>query len=231
MSDQRKTVATILVTLGVIGLVVGIGVTAFVAGRAARTVDQVDQVIDGVVDAVDAEGEFTRVGEVTVESLRNLAELTTVEVVEYTTVEKGNDEGLLNWAVGDKVEMFAVARIGAGVDLETLDPEDIFSDPATGRAIIRIPEAKITYVAVDNERTVVYNRETGLFTKGDPDLERSARITAEEALVAQALENDLLGEAEDRAKVVLEDLLGILGYTDVTVVITPSGEVDEDTTP
>ncbi len=231
MSDQRKTVATILVTLGVIGLVVGIGVTAFVAGRAARTVDQVDQVIDGVVDAVEAEGEFTRVGEVTVESLRNLAELTTVEVVEYTTVEKGNDEGLLNWAVGDKVEMFAVARIGAGVDLETLDPEDIFSDPATGRAIIRIPEAGITYVAVDNERTVVYNRETGLFTKGDPDLERSARITAEEALVAQALEDDLLGDAEDRAKVVLEDLLAMLGYTDVTVVITPSGEVDEDTTP
>lgn len=231
MSDQRKTLATILVTLGVIALVVGIGVTAFVAGRAARTVDRVDQAIDGVVDAVDAEGEFTRVGEVTVESLRNLAELTTVEVVEYTTVEKGNDEGLLNWAVGDKVEMFAVARIGAGVDLEALDPEDVFSDPLTGRAIIRIPEAEITYVAVDNERTVVYNRETGLFTKGDPDLERSARITAEEALVAQALDNDLLGDAEDRAKIVLEDLLDMLGYTDVTVVITPSDDVDEDTTP
>jgi len=227
MSESRKNLATVLITLGVLGLIVGIGVTAFVAGRAARAVDQVDQAIEGVVDAVDAEGAYTRVGEITVESLKNLAELTTVEVVEYTTVEKGNDEGILNWAVGDKVEMFAVARIGAGVDLDALEEGDVFADPTSGRAIIRIPEASITYVAVDNERTVVYNRETGLFTKGDPNLERAARITAEQELVAQALEDDILDQAEDRAQVVLEDLLGMLGYTDVTVVVTPSEATDE----
>ncbi len=226
MSDRRATIATVLVTLGVIAMVVGIGVTAFVAGRAARTVDQVDEAIDQVVDGVTAEGEYTRVGEVTVESIRNLAELTTIEVVEYTTVEKGNDEGILNWAVGEKLEMFAVARIGAGVDLDQLEDDDVFADPTTGRVIIRLPAADITYVAVDNERSHVYNRETGVFTKGDPDLERAARITAEEELVDQALADDILGQAEDRAEVVLEDLLESLGYTDIRVVVAEA-EVPE----
>jgi hypothetical protein len=168
------------------------------------------------------------VGDVTVESIRNLAELTTVEYVEYTTVEKGRDDGILNWATGDKIEMFAVARIGAGVDLGGLEEGDIFADPETRRAIIRIPEADITYVAVDNERTVVYNRETGIFTSGDPDLERAARITAEAELVDQALQDDILGEAEDRAEMILEDLLESLGYTDVNVIVVPA---DNSSTP
>ena len=232
MTD-RKTIATVLVTLGALVLIVGIGVTAFVAGRAARAVDAVDERIDQAIDAVDAEGDFERVGQVTIESIQNLAELTTVEYVEYTTVEKGRDEGLLNWATGEKIELFAVARIGAGVDLGALDEEDVFADPASGQAIIRIPEADITYVAVDNERSVVYNRETGIFTKGDPDLERAARITAEGELVDQALENDILDEAESRAETILEDLLESLGYDDVTIVVVPADEtaVPASTTP
>lgn len=219
MSDRRATTATVLVTLGAVALIVGIGVTAFVAGRAARTVDEVDQAIDEVVDDVTADGEYTVVGEVTVESIQNLAELTTIEMVEYTTVEKGNDEGLLNWAVGEKLEMFAVARIGAGIDLEQLEEEDVVADPETGRVTIRLPAADITYVDVDNQRTHVYNRETGIFTKGDPDLERAARITAEDQLVDQAIANDILGEAEDRAETVLGDLLESLGYTSIDIEI------------
>jgi hypothetical protein len=219
MSDRRATTATVLVTLGAVALIVGIGVTAFVAGRAARTVDEVDQAIDEVVDNVTPDGEYTVVGEVTVESIQNLAELTTIEMVEYTTVEKGNDEGLLNWAVGEKLEMFAVARIGAGIDLDLLDEEDVVADPESGRVTIRLPAAAITYVDVDNERTHVYNRETGIFTKGDPDLERAARITAEDELVDQAIASDILGQAEDRAETVLGDLLESLGYTSIDIEI------------
>ena len=37
-------------------------------------------------------------------------------MVEYTTIEKGNDFGWLNWARGDRIFLFAVARIGAGVE-------------------------------------------------------------------------------------------------------------------
>ncbi|HEY5651334.1 MAG TPA: DUF4230 domain-containing protein, partial [Acidimicrobiia bacterium] len=69
------------------------------------------------------------------------------------------------------------------------------------------------------EATHVYNRDTGVFTKGDPDLERSARLAAEEVLLTQALDAGLLERAEERAVSVIEGLIRSLGYTDVTVVV------------
>ena len=117
--------------------------------------------------------------------------------------------------------MLVVARIGAGVDLAQVTEEDIFIDPEIGRAVVRIPSAEITYVAPDTEATQVYDRDTGLFTKGDPQLERAARLAAEEVLTLQALEGGLLQMAEERAVVVLTNLIEGLGYDDVEVVVKP----------
>ena len=200
--------------LGLIAIVVVLGllITSYVVGRGAR-------VASDIVDEVTGEGPFLEIAPVTVQSIRNLSELTTVEYVEYTRVQKGEDRGWLNWVDGDRIELFAVARIGAGVDLAQLEEADIDADPETGRASISLPAADITYVAVDNEATHVYNRETGILTDGDPDLERTARLAAEEVLVASAEEAGILDDAATRAQTVIEDLLTSLGYTDVNVQI------------
>lgn len=208
--------------LGVTVLVLllgGLGVGGFLLFRAGS--EAVQQVTEAT-EEVTGEGEFTRVGPVTIQTVRALSELTTVELIEYTVVEKGDDRGWLNWASGDKLSMFAVARIGAGVDLREVEPEDISADPTTGRALIELPPGEITYVAVDNDATHVYDRETGILTRGDPDLERAARLAAEEVLVDQALEAGLLGLAEERARLVLTELLTGLGYTDIEVIVRPS---------
>ena len=204
----------ILIGLGVAAVIL-LGSLAYIAGKAAQTVTA----IDDATAVVTGEGEFTRLGPVTAQSLRAIAELTTVEIIQYTTIEKGDDRGWLNWASGDQISMFVVASIGAGVDLEQIADGDILADPDTGEAVIRLPAADITYVAPDTEATHVYNRETGIFTRGDPDLERAARLAAEEVLLKQALEAGLLDKAEDRAVIVLENLITSLGYTDVTVVV------------
>lgn len=204
----------IILTLVVVGFVVAAVTAAFIAGRGARAVDQAGETIEQVT----GEGPFTRVQQVDVQSIKNLSELTTIEYVEFTRIEKGDDRGWLNWIDGDRIELFAVARIGAGVDLSVLDDGDVFSDAESGRARITLPPAAITYVDVDNEATHVYNRDTGILTKGDPDLERSARLAAEEVLVTTATERGILDDASERAIVVIEDLLTSLGYTDVEVV-------------
>jgi hypothetical protein len=225
-SGGTRTALIVVVTLAAALVVTVLAVMAFLIGRAAGVVGDIGSGVAETVDEVTGEGPYTRVGEVTVESIRALAELTTVEMVEYTVVEKGDDQGWLNWAQGDRIEMFAVARIGAGVDLSRLEDGDVFADPETGRAIIRLPAADILYVEVDNQATHVYDRDTGLFTRGDPDLERAARLAAEEVLVEQAEVNGILTMAEDRSQVVLEDLLASLGYTDVDVVVTPAPPTD-----
>lgn len=204
--------AKALIAAALVVLLAGIGVVAFAAGRGAGT-------FDGWVDRIFGEGETTNVGPVTISALRELAQLTTFEMVEYTVIEKSDDRGWLNWATGDSVSMFVVARIGAGVDLSALTPEMVDSDPETLTATVRLPAPEISYVDVDEEQTTVYDRDTGIFTSGNPQLESSARLAAEEVLVQAALDAGLLERAGNEAQVVITTFLESLGYADVTVTV------------
>jgi len=114
--------------------------------------------------------------------------------------------------------LFAVARIGAGIDLGRLQPSDRLTDPTKGSIPIKLPEAEVQYVAVDNDATHMYDRDKGLFTRGDPQLESEARRGADEILLAQALDAGLLEEAETSAIIVLTDFLAPLGYTDIEIL-------------
>lgn len=161
---------------------------------------------------------YTQVGPAVVESVRDVANLTTVEMVEYTTVEKGNDFGWLNWARGDRIFLFAVARIGGGVDMERVTTTNFEVDEDSGSVTVELPPAEIMFIEVDNEATQVYDRDTGLFTKGDSQLETEARQVAEEILVKAALEHGILEKAQSNAEATIEGFLRGVGYTEVTFV-------------
>ena len=80
-----------------------------------------------------------------------------------------------------------------------------------------VPHAEIHYVAVDHEATQILERDKGIFTKGDPQLESEAREIAETVLVDAAHQQGILGRAEAYTRVALRNLLTGLGYTDVVV--------------
>ena len=112
-----------------------------------------------------------------------------------------------------------MAKIGAGIDMSQITVRNVSLDDQ-GVVEIEVPAAQIQYVSVDNEATQILDRETGLFTKGDPRLETDARQVAEEVLVAGALEDGILADAEANARQVLTNFLLGLGYRDVVVDFT-----------
>jgi hypothetical protein len=147
-----------------------------------------------------------------------LANLTTVEYVEYTVIEKGTDSGILAWARGDSLTLLAVARIGAGVDLSKITSDSFEVDAETGIVTVQMPGSEIQYIAVDNEATQVLDRTTGLFTKGDPRLETDARQVAETVLLQKAESAGILQDAEESAVTALTNFLLGLGYTQVEII-------------
>jgi hypothetical protein len=159
---------------------------------------------------------YEEIGPVTITAIRDLARLTTVETVQYTIVEKGTDEGWLEWARGDSLKMFAVARIGAGVDLGELTVRDV-TVGEDGVVEITVPTPEIQYVDPDEDATQVLERDVGIFTSGDPGLESDVRRVADEVLVDHAVQEGILDEAEGNARSVLTDFLLSLGYSDVVV--------------
>lgn len=167
---------------------------------------------------------YEEIGPVTITAIRDLAQLTTVESVQYTIVEKGTDEGWLAWARGDSLRMFAVARIGAGVDLSQLTVRDVTVDE-NGVVELSLPAATIQFVDPDEESTQVLERDVGFFTSGDPGLESDVRRIADEVLVDNAIEEGILDRAETNARSVLTDFLLSLGYSDVVVSFEPAEDV------
>lgn len=202
---------TALLVAMLVGLVAVIGLSIW----GIRSIADAVPTPGDISAALEAEP-YQEIGPTVVRSIRDLANLTTVEMVEYTIVEKGTDGGFLSWARGDSLELFAVARIGAGVDLGSINVRsfELFDD---GVVELVVPSAEIQYVAVDNEATRILDRSTGLFTGGDPRLESDARRVAEDVLQQAALDEGILETAEENASEVITNFLLSLGYRDVLI--------------
>jgi hypothetical protein len=209
---RRRTIVPIAIVSGVVALFVVIGI--WVVSSLQNLVDAVPT--PGDLAAVFEPEPYEEIGPVVISSIRDMSNLTTVETVQYTIVDKGTDQGWLEWARGDSLQLFAVARIGAGIDMSGISVQNVSLDDQ-GVVEITVPAAEIQYVSVDNEATQILDRETGLFTKGDPRLETDARQVAEEVLVQAAVDDGVLADAEANARQVLTDFLLGLGYRDVVV--------------
>lgn len=196
----------------IVGAVAVLAVVALVVWGIRTFNDAVPSL--GDINAALEPEPYEEIGPTVVRSIRDLANLTTVELVEYTIVEKGTDEGFLAWARGDSLELFAVARIGAGVDLGEVNVRS-FDLSEDGVVELTVPRAAIQYVDVDEEATQILDRETGLFTRGDPRLETDARRVADETLRQAALDTGILEMAEENAEEVITNFLLNLGYRDV----------------
>ncbi len=117
----------------------------------------------------------------------------------------------------DKLLLIAEGEVVAGFDLTKVQDRDIVVIRDT--VLLFLPEPEILYSRIDNERTYVYERETGLFRRPDPDLETAARRLAEQQIRNWALERGILIDAEEFGRFYLENFLRSLGFNKIRIEI------------
>jgi hypothetical protein len=83
---------------------------------------------------------------------------------------------------------------------------------------IRLPAAEVFIATLDNQKSYVYDRQTGLLTHGDVNLETAARQAAEEQIRQAALDDGILTLAQQNAETYLTRFFLGLGYPDVIFV-------------
>jgi hypothetical protein len=106
-----------------------------------------------------------------IESIRGVSELSTVKY-QMEKIIVGTSTGVLpDWLVSDKLVLIAYGEVVAGIDLSEIEPEDITVQTDTVK--IKLPPAKIIYSRIDNDKTQVFQRDTTIFTRADPNLETS----------------------------------------------------------
>jgi Protein of unknown function (DUF4230) len=149
--------------------------------------------------------------------IRQIRGLDRLETVSYT-MEKiigGERENpvLPNFLAGDRLLLIVHGEVIAGVDLSKLQPSDVV---VNGHSVsIHLPAAEIFTVPIDNEKSKVYSRETGLFSTPDPNLETEVRQEGERQLRDAALQDGVLDSSNKNARQILTSLLNGLGFDNV----------------
>jgi len=77
---------------------------------------------------------------------------------------------------------------------------------------LRLPAPQVFSTRLDNARTRVYSRQTGLLVPVDPNLETQVRQEAERQLQQAALADGVLKTALQNARTTLTSLLQGLGF-------------------
>ncbi len=132
-------------------------------------------------------------------------------------VVEGNRENpfLPNFLVGDKLLLVAHGEVLAGVDLSQLKASDV---SVHGNAVtVHLPQAQILMTRIDNGRTRVYSRTTGLLVPADPNLESQVCLAAEQEFAQAALADGVLDKARQNARTAVSALLSGLGFQRVDV--------------
>jgi hypothetical protein len=151
--------------------------------------------------------------------IQQIQQLQRLETVVYNMekIVTGSQENrfLPTLLVGDRLLLIVHGEVTAGVDLAALDATQVKVD---GKSItINLPEPIVFSTRVDNARTRVYARETGLFSSPDPQLESEVRREAERQLTQAALDGGILRTAAANARTTLTSLLNGLGFEAVTI--------------
>lgn len=148
--------------------------------------------------------------------VRTLARLETIQysVEKVITAETG--QGLFGPLIGDRLLFVAHGYVIAGIDLEKLGPADMWVEDAV--LYVQLPDAEIFVATLDNEKSYVYDRETGIFSQGSIELETLARQAAENEIRQAALDDGILDLAQSNAEAYLYRLLRSLGFAEVIFV-------------
>jgi hypothetical protein len=151
-----------------------------------------------------------------VQRIQRLQRLETVVYSMEKIVTGTQDNAYLpRMLAGERILLIVFGEVTAGIDLGKL--EDAKIDIKGRRIELELPPAEVFSARIDNERTKVYSRETGVFTSPDPNLESEVRREAERQVRQAAIEGGILKTAAENGHATLTGLLEGLGFESVVI--------------
>jgi hypothetical protein len=149
--------------------------------------------------------------------VHRIQQLQRLETVVYTMdkIVTGEHQNpvLPDFLAGDKLLLLVHGQVIAGVDFAALQASNVSIDQKQIR--VHLPDAQILTTALDNSRTRVYSRQTGLLVPVDPNLESEVRQEAEKQIQEAALADGILKTAQQNARSTLTSMLQGIGFEKV----------------
>lgn len=151
-----------------------------------------------------------------IHEVRSLARLETIQYSVEKVIAAETGEGAFAFLFEDRLLLVAHGTVIAGIDMEKLESKDMWLEGSVLN--VRLPQAEVFVATLDNDKTYVYERDTGILRLPSVDLETLARQSAEEEIRAAAIEDGILEVARQNAEAYLSRFFRSLGYADVNFV-------------
>lgn len=151
--------------------------------------------------------------------VRAVQRLSRLETVSFTvekviTAESGQDA--LAFLFGDRLLFVAHGQVVAGIDLGQVREGDV-TVTNDDRVLMALPPPEVFVVALDNEKSFVYDRDTGILGLNQ-QLESAARQAAEQEILRAALADGILDMADANARAYLQQFIISLGFREVVFI-------------
>lgn len=157
--------------------------------------------------------------------VREINDLSRLETASYEyekviTAETRQD--VLWGTLGETMVFVAHGKVYAGLDFSKMSVTDLqVYGPQTVQ--VHLPNVEIfeDIPVLDNDRSFVADRDTGIFTRADPELETQVRQAAEQSIREAASESEILERAEVNAREYMTSFLTGLGFTEIVFTDQP----------
>jgi hypothetical protein len=191
-------ILTVVLVGSVVWLATGTGLLHLIAmARGGRTVINVDQ-------------------PTVVRQIQRLQRLETVSYSMDKIISGAHENAYLpKFLAGDRLLLVVHGEVVAGINLEALQPSNVAIQGQ--KVLLHLPAAEVFSTRIDNARTKVYSRDTGLFSSPDPNLESEVREEAERQLQQAALQDGILHTATENARNTMSSMLQGLGFREVEI--------------
>jgi hypothetical protein len=151
-----------------------------------------------------------------INEVRALARLETIQYSVEKVITAEQNQGTFSFLFGDRLLFVAHGIVIAGIDMEKMTPQGMrFENDVL---YVTLPPAEVFIATLDNQKSYVYDRDTGLLSQGVQDLETLARQAAEDEIRKAALEDGILTQAQTNAENYLYRFFQALGYQNVIFV-------------
>jgi hypothetical protein len=159
---------------------------------------------------------------VVVRQVKNASELTTAVFTMEAVVPTSQDRKLGEYVIGTtRLLYIAYGEVKAGVDLSQLKADNV--QIVNDTILLRLPPPRILDSKIDVNRSKVYDYDRGFLGLG-PDVAPQLQTLAQQEtllkIITAACSQGLLKQANDRAELVVSQLLNVAGYKEVLVETT-----------
>ncbi|HDD24776.1 MAG TPA: DUF4230 domain-containing protein [Chloroflexi bacterium] len=216
MSSKLNTVILLMILVALVVLTVGGFALMRTLQKLTHPLEEARQTVEEQIEEIVQSTPTIIPDPMTI--IRQVQGLSRLETASYTiekviTAESG--QGAFSFLFGDRLILVAHGQVIAGVDMEKMAAGDILIDG--DRVIVTLPPAEVLVVTLDNQKSYIYDRDTG-FVGMNPALETEARQAAEEEILQAALGDGILDMAQENAEVYIRNLILSLGFREVVFV-------------